>query len=343
VELVELSAVDLCLEHTRHKDSDAERRLLSSIMERDIVEPLQVSVGSQSRSYVLLDGFKRYRCARKLEKGIIPVECIAEDVAGGVVSLLRRKAGGALSVMEQAALIQELHDRHALSIYDIAVRLERSPAWVSVRLGMIGDLSELVRGKIMSGTFPARAYLYGIKGFTRVNNVPRHRIDTFVAAVSGKGLSARKLCVLSRAYFTGGSAVERLIIEGDAHRALRMLSAATDADDDTMLDKRQSRFIKNLRATSQGINRIVGSVDDVAQGPPSCMQYVNLWCTAIQRQINEFSKVIKELYDRSGPPECGGDPVSTGGKPQGDSAAVTHGHKDRADDTGRRAGAESTL
>jgi hypothetical protein len=341
VELVELSAVDLCLEHTRHKDSDAERRLLSSIMERDIVEPLQVSVGSQSQSYVLLDGFKRYRCARKLEKGIIPVECIAEDVAGGVVALLRRKAGGALSVMEQAALIQELHDRHALSIYDIALRLERSPAWVSVRLGLIGDLSDLVRGKIMSGTFPARAYLYGIKGFTRVNNVSRQRIDAFVAAVSGKGLSARKLCVLSRAYFTGGSAVERLIIEGDAHRVLRMLSATPEADGDMMLEKRQQRFVKELRATSRSINRIVGSVGDVARGAPSCMQYVNLWCAAIQRHLPEFTKVIKELYDRSGPSECGDDLVPTGRKPQGDSATVTHGCKDPASDTGRCAGEES--
>jgi ParB-like chromosome segregation protein Spo0J len=77
-------------------DGDAERRLLSSIMERDIVEPLQVSVDSQSQTYVLLDGFKRYRCAKKLDKGTIPVECIAEDESGGVALLLRRRAAGAV-------------------------------------------------------------------------------------------------------------------------------------------------------------------------------------------------------------------------------------------------------
>jgi hypothetical protein len=324
MEMVEFTAIDIRFEHTRHKDSDVERRLLSSIMERDIMEPLQVSVCKDTDAYVLLDGFKRYRCAKKLGKGIIPIHCIGDDVAEGVISLLRRESSRGLSTMEQAALIEELHKSYGLSICTIAVRLERSPAWVSVRLGMVGELSGLVRQKIMSGAFPARAYMYSIKRFTRVNGIPRDRVDAFVAAVSGKGLSTRELFVLSRAYFTGGPAIERLIREGDTRRAVRMLCTDPDGKDDAALSEGQQQFIKDLAATSAGITRIVANAADVGEGTAAFMQYVNLWSAAILKHLEEFKAVLHELYDRSGPCQRGADPVPSGSEPQVDSASVTH-------------------
>jgi ParB/RepB/Spo0J family partition protein len=309
MEIVEFSAIDLCLEHTRRKDAEAERELLTSIMERDIEEPLSVVTCEAPHVYVLLDGFKRYRCARKLGKGTVPVRCMAQDIPCAILSMIRREAAGRLSVMEQAALIEELHESYGLSIGDIAVRLERSPAWVRIRLGMMSELSGLVRQKIMSGAFPVRAYLYGLRGFMQDHNVSGDRVDAFVRAVSGKGLSTRELFVLSRAYFTGGTAVERLIREGDAYRALRMLCADPDNKDDAALSERQRRFIKDLTATAASMNRIIVNVPGVNEGKGSFMQYVNLWSAAILRRLDEFSTVIKELYDRSGPCHRSAGPV----------------------------------
>jgi hypothetical protein len=325
METIELSCLDLRLEHTRTRNSAVEQALLQSIAERGILDPLHVAGSAAEQEYVLLNGFKRYRCARKLGMGMAPAECIAGDLATGILTVIRRSdCGSGVTTLEQAALIEELHQRCGLSIYDIAQQLGRSPAWVRIRLEMVSELSSLLREKIMSGAFPVRAYLYGLRGFIHEHNVSMDRVDAFVAAVSGKGLSTRELFVLSRAYFNGGGAIERLIGGGSAHRALRLLCADPEGTEDPALSKRGQLFIKDLAAISAGMNRIVANVAALREETPPFMQYVNLWSFAIVRRLEVFTTVIKELYDRSGPSGRGIDPVPGGRQPQGDSASVTH-------------------
>lgn len=133
-------------------------------MERDTQDPLEVVESDCKTRYVLIDGFKRYRCARKLSKLIIPVRCIAPDVTGVLVSFLRRSIHKGVSTIEEAAVVEELHKRCGMSIYDIAHHTGRSPAWVSMRLNMLDGISDVIRRKIISGAFPARAVCTGLRG-----------------------------------------------------------------------------------------------------------------------------------------------------------------------------------
>jgi hypothetical protein len=57
---VELSSLDLRYEDHRMKNAALEERLLASIVQRGIEEPLE-GVQLQDAS-ILLNGFKRYRC-----------------------------------------------------------------------------------------------------------------------------------------------------------------------------------------------------------------------------------------------------------------------------------------
>lgn len=325
METIELNGIDLRLEHTRLRNTSAEWSLLNSIARQGILDPLAMIGSTDSQEYVLIDGFKRYRCARKLGMGMVPAECVADDIATGIVTFIRRSEyGSGITLLEQAALIEELHRRCAMSIYDIAQRLGRSPSWVSMRLGVLDDMSALVRSSLLSGAFPARAYLYGIKGFTRVNNIGRERIDAFVAATSGKGLSTRDLFVLSRAFFTGGNVIERLVLEGDAHRALQLLKSDTGGSDDASLNEQERLFVKDLQSTAAGMSRIVAQGASVNMHNDSFSQYVNIWSGTLLRRLQDFSTTIKELYDRSGPHRGGTYPVCAGSETQGDCAATAH-------------------
>jgi hypothetical protein len=67
---VELSTFDLRYEGYRMKNRSLEVRLLDSIAERGIEEPLEGVDAGERR--ILLKGFKRYRCARKLNIGHVP-------------------------------------------------------------------------------------------------------------------------------------------------------------------------------------------------------------------------------------------------------------------------------
>jgi len=83
-----------------------------------------------------LNGFKRWRCARKLGIGAVPYVSLGGDEAAGIIALLRISNARALNFLEQAAFLDELKSAHGLSLAQIAAELSRSKAWVSVRLGL---------------------------------------------------------------------------------------------------------------------------------------------------------------------------------------------------------------
>ena len=98
---LELSTLDLRYESYRMRNPALEARLLASIAQRGIEEPLE-GVDTKERS-ILLNGFKRYRCARKLGLGKAPYASLGEDEALGILNLLRASNNRSLGILEQAA------------------------------------------------------------------------------------------------------------------------------------------------------------------------------------------------------------------------------------------------
>ena len=86
---------------------------------------------------------------------------------------------------------------------DIALLLEKSKAWVSMRTGIIKEMSFCVMNKIFNGKFPAYSYMYTLRKFIRMNCIKKEDIDEFVKSVSGKNLSIRDIEILAHGYFKG--------------------------------------------------------------------------------------------------------------------------------------------
>jgi ParB/RepB/Spo0J family partition protein len=314
MEQIEINTIDKQLERTRRRDATLEKRLLISIQERDIQDPLQIVPDHQQGRFILIDGFKRLRCAVKLGIPMVPVEHIGSDIIIGILTMLRRDASKGICTFEQAALIDELHKQYSLSIYDIATRLDRSPSWVSMRLGLFDEMSPLVRDRIMSGAFPARAYMYDIKRFTRVNKIGSQRVTACVAALSGKKLSTRDLSILSRAYFTGGESLERLITDGDVHSALRMLKGTTKCSQSALSVKEQ-RFLDDLKTMVSVSKRIINTASVVDNSLDiDLLSSVNVWCASLMSTMLILSKAIKELYEKTISAGNGDNTVPAGAK-----------------------------
>jgi len=164
--LVEVAQLDLRYESCRLKSPATEARLLSAIAAGGIQEPLQgVEV---ARARILLNGFKRLRCAKTLHLATVPFVALAADETGGIVCLLRAANDHALSLLEQARFLDELKGTGGLSVAEIAQQVGRSPAWVSLRLGVLAELSPLVRGALFDGSFPVYSYLYTLRPFRRL-------------------------------------------------------------------------------------------------------------------------------------------------------------------------------
>jgi hypothetical protein len=300
VQQVEISSFDLRYESYRMKNPRAEKLLLASILEHDIRDPLQ-GVDTKD-SHILLNGFKRYRCAKKLGIAIVPYSSLDSDEASGIIKFIRDANSKSLTILEQAKLIDELNTVHKMCPSEIATLLERSKSWVSVRIGIISEMSENVMNKILKGEFPTYSYLYTIRQFMRINGTKKEEIEEFVNSVSAKNLSIRDIDLLAHGYFEGSSngndQLREQIKNGNITWSLNHLKAtSSEMPGCTELEK---RMLKDLEITDRGMQRVTYRCNDKRLKSNSFYAQAHLLAGGILKQIDTFKKTLEEFYDRTG-------------------------------------------
>jgi len=293
---VQLSTLDLRYESYRMKQPGIEARLLTSISQRGIEEPLE-GVDTPGCK-ILLNGFKRYRCAQKLRIEMAPYTSLGEDEAVGIMSLLRISNNKALSILEQAGFINDLKNLHKMSVADIATDLSRSKSWVSMRLGLLGEMSAKVRQELFRGAFPVYSYMYTVRQFMRMNGVNKSEVEAFVVAVSGKSLSVREIEQLAHGYFRGPESFREEIHRGNIALPLERMRRVPD-DPDGCNDFERG-LLRDLEITQKYMQRVMGKAPDRRLSSRAFHAQANLLTAGILSRSSAFFQVLKELHDRSG-------------------------------------------
>jgi KorB domain len=291
---LELSDLDLRYQGHRLQQPRLEEQLLASIAKVGIQEPLQgVRHGSGA---ILLNGFKRARCARKLHLRTVPFASWGTDEAGGILQLLRGSRHHALHLLEQARFVDELKSERGMSVAEIAEQLSRSKAWVKVRLDLVGQLSPTVGEALFAGAFPVYCYLYSLRPFRRLN--PPADIDQFVVALRGKKLSVREIEGLAQGFFRGPESFRAEVLKGHLSLPLQHINAPpADPDGCTELER---IFLHDLEQTHQGMLRVIGkSQDPRLQSRPFLVQCHLLTSGALSR-APAFLQLLRQLHDRTG-------------------------------------------
>jgi predicted transcriptional regulator len=315
---VELSTLDLRYESYRLRNPGLEAQLLASIAQRGIEEPLE-GVDKKDR-ILLLNGFKRYRCARRLGIGKAPYASLGQDEAVGIMNLLRVSNDRSLGILEQAGFIDELRKLHKMTVAEIAAELSRSKAWVSMRLGLIGEMSEKVRQEIFSGRFPIYAYMYTLRQFMRMNGVKKQEIEDFVVAVSGKKLSMREIEQLAHGYFRGPESFREAI--NDGHVGLPLQWIKNVPEDPDGCNEFEGTLLKDLEITHKYMQRVMGKSDDRRLKTQAFHAQANLLTAGILSKARAFFETLRKLHDRSGQAHGDLSAPSGGSKPEGDRTPV---------------------
>ncbi|MDO8597863.1 MAG: hypothetical protein Q7R45_14730 [Sulfuricaulis sp.] len=292
---VELSQLDLRYESCRLKHAAREERLLGSIAERGIEEPLEgVDVGE---TRILLNGFKRHRCARKLGIAVVPYASLGRDEAAGIIGLLRIAHDKGLSILEQAAFIDELKHARNLSLAQIAAELSRSKAWVCVRLGLIGEMSPAVRQKLFAGFFPVYSYMYTLRPFMRLNGGAKE-VERFVSALSGQRLSGREIEFLAQGYFRGPESFRQEIDQGNVALALERMKQVPPRC--AGCSELEGAMLNDLELVQRYMLRVVDKSEDqrLASGPFHAQSY--LLAAGIISREPAFLAAVRRLHDRGG-------------------------------------------
>jgi hypothetical protein len=293
---LELADLDLRYQSYRLRQPRREEALLSAIAREGIREPL-VGV-TRDRTSILLDGFKRCRCARALHLHVVPFASWGADEVAGILKLLRADRQYALTLLEQARFVDELHTERGLPPADIAQQLGRSQAWVSVRLGLLRELSPVVRDALFAGAFPVYAYLYTLRPFRRLRGVTATDLDQFVGALRGHPLSVRQIEGLAHGFFRGPLSFRQELLAGHLTLALRHLEQAPQDPDSCSEFERI--FLHDLEQTQKAMLRVMAKGQEPQLQSAAFRAQANLLTAALLGQASAFLRILRQLHDRTG-------------------------------------------
>jgi len=295
---IELNTVSRKYEAFRLKNRFKERTLLNSVAEKGVMEPL-LCIKKSDGDYILLDGYKRLRCICKLKLNLVPIVCIGNDEPDAILQFLRLSNSKSLQTLEQACFIDELYKQCGLSIGDIALKLDVSPAWVSVRLGIIDKMSETVKKNIFSGRFPIRSYMYSIKHFTRVKHIDKDQVDRFISSVSGNDLSTRDIDTLAYGYFNGGREIKNQIEKGNIEwtlRSLKQKTASLSQESDLSVEER--KIINDMEILQKYILKVIRHFSDNEGSSTSFKKNACLLIEGIRNSMPPLKEKLDAFHGR---------------------------------------------
>jgi ParB/RepB/Spo0J family partition protein len=277
------------------RNDAAEARLLASIAERDIEQPLAGVNTPQGR--LLLDGFKRYRCAAKLGIECVPYVSLGEEEAAGIASLMRAKQK-TLSILEQARFVVELISMHDMTIADVAETLSRSKAWVSMRRGLLTEMSQAVQEILFRGAFPVYSYMVTLRPFMRINGVGQKEMERFVQAVAGQRLSVREIELLAHGYFRGPASLRQAIDQGNWKWSLEQMQTVPETC--AGCNDFERGLLRDLERLLKSIGRVMTHCDDPRLETRDFYAQANLLVASLLSRRESFFKKMEEFHDRSG-------------------------------------------
>ncbi len=295
-ETVERTSLDLRYQTYRLRNDTAEARLLASIAERDIEQPLSGVDTPQGR--LLLDGFKRYRFATKLGIECMPYVSLGEEEAEGIATLVRVTKQKTLSILEQARFVVELLSMHDMSIADVAERLSRSKAWVSMRRGLLQEMSQTVQEILFRGAFPVYSYMVTLRPFMRMNGVAQSELARFIQAVAGQRLSVREIELLAHGYFRGPASLREAINQGNWKWSLEQMQ--TVPEDPEGCNDVERGLLRELERLLKSMQCVMTRCDDPRLQTRAFHAQANLLVASLLSRRESFFKKMEEFHDRSG-------------------------------------------
>ena len=293
---VELSTLNLRYEGYRLRDNASEARVLASIAERGIEEPLEGVDTADDR--FLLNGFKRRRCAEKLGIHHGPYVSLAEEEASGIVTLMRAAPNKSLQILEQAKFVVELLTIHGMSVGDVAESLSRSKGWVCMRRNLLDAMDETTERVLFRGTFPVYSYMYTLRPFMRMNSVTTSAVERFIRLVAGKQLSVRDIELLADGYFRGPDSLRATIAEGKLNWSLDQMKNVPD--DLEGCSDFERVLLKELQSLRKSMRRVVLKCRDRRLASRPFYAQANLLTAGLLSNLSTFKERMKEFHDRSG-------------------------------------------
>jgi ParB/RepB/Spo0J family partition protein len=208
---LEFHQLDRRWEHLRVREPQRQRRLLASLADSGQQTPIVVVATATPDRYLVIDGHKRVAALEQLGRDTVEATVWAMSEAEAVLLSRSLQFSPPDSALEQGWLLTEMEHRFGYSLDDLARRFDRSPSWVSRRLGLVELLPEAIQQQVREGKLTAQVAMKYLVPVARVNADDCTRMaDAFVT----HRCNTRQAGQLYTAWRNGTRAVrERILAE----------------------------------------------------------------------------------------------------------------------------------
>jgi hypothetical protein len=167
---------------------------------------------------------------------------------------------------------------------------------VSLRLGVLAELSPVVREALFDGSFPAYSYLYTLRPFRRLHGAAL--IDELVTALRGKRLSSRQIEQLANGFFRGPESFREEIRQGHLTLPLQQLKDLPDGPDGC--SELERLLLADLEQAQKLLVRLMTKSPDERLASRPFRAQAHLLCAGLLSRLPTFTKTLHTLYDHCG-------------------------------------------
>jgi ParB family chromosome partitioning protein len=234
----------------RIADAGRTARLVASLCEHGQQQPvLVVRSEEEVGRYVLIDGYARVAALGELKRDTVQATALELSEAHALLLAFRLERNRARSVIEEAWLLRELVNTHAIAQRALGALLGRSASWVSRRLALVDVLPAAAEQAVRRGAVAAQAAMKCLVPLARAN---AGQCERLVANLGSRRLSVRQMARLYAGWRAGNAEQRARIVE----RPLLYLDLE-EREPETRLDpgtEREQRLVRDL-GTLSGICR----------------------------------------------------------------------------------------
>ena len=256
-------------------------------------------------SFVLIDGYLRVNALRRCRRDTVLAEIWECKEEEALVEVLARAHSRKWDLLEEAALIRELHDQYHLSQSRIASLVGRKQGWVSGRLALYHALSEDILELIRKGCISTWAATRVIAPIARA--IPEHG-KVLSESLTKEDLSTRDLALLFH-HYQKANRKQREHLVREPFLFLKALRAREEAAGAKVLKEGvEGQWLRELRLIGHRLRGLLKEVPTLFYSG-QCNLDRRVLLTAFEESREQFVELEKKIrrYDRDDHP---GEPTS---------------------------------
>ncbi len=289
VKEVDFHLLDLRYSHTRIKNGKALKKMQNSLNIYGQTEP-GLAIVEEDR-FVLIDGYLRFAALKANGHDCITVQLVEEE-PDSLLTLLAKGDDRQLEAVEQAALIQELHNRFNYSFAEIAKRLGKDKGWVKRRLDLLESLPEEVLGAVMTGTVSSWAASRVLVPLSRANE--QDCLD-LTRKIIAEPLSTRELVSLYEQYKKSNRTVRDRIVADPSLFVKTIKQQEEQKHGAEVNEGPEGKWFKDISIVCHILKRLKKTSDSIFY--PALDSYqrqrCHIWLTKAEKTITELQEQAK--------------------------------------------------